>query len=107
MERGGWKLPHTVCYQSRVGSGRWLQPSIHEIIPRLGAEGCRNVLVVPVSFVSDHIETLHEIGIEVREEARQAGIERFELMPGLNDTPPFIVALAELVQAQVSASVAR
>jgi len=105
LDRGQWELPHTVCYQSRVGSGRWLQPSIHEIIPRLGTEGCQSVLVVPISFVSDHIETLHEIDAEVREEAAQAGIERFELMPGLNDTAPFIRALAELVQAQVSALV--
>ena len=106
-ERGQWGLPHTVCYQSRVGSGRWLQPSIHEIIPRLGAQGCRNVLVIPVSFVSDHIETLHEIDVEVRQEAAQAGLAQFEMMPGLNDSAPFIHALAELVEAQVSALVAR
>jgi ferrochelatase len=106
LDRGKWELPHTVCYQSRVGSGRWLQPSIHEVVPKLGAQGCQNVLVVPVSFVSDHIETLHEIDTEVREEAEQAGIRRFEMMPGLNDTAPFIHALAELVQAQVSSPVA-
>ena len=105
LQRGRWKLPHTVCYQSRVGSGRWLQPSIHEIIPRLGAQGCSKVLVVPVSFVSDHIETLREINVEVREEAEQAGIQQFEMMPGLNDSPLFIRALAELVQAQVAAQV--
>jgi ferrochelatase len=105
LERGRWGLGHTVCYQSKVGSGRWLQPSIHEVIPRLGAQGQRSVLVIPVSFVSDHIETLHEIDIEVREEARDAGIEQFEMMPGLNDSPRFIRALADLVcqQAAVAA----
>ncbi|MBI3934779.1 MAG: ferrochelatase [Acidobacteria bacterium] len=106
-ERGRWGLPHTVCYQSRVGSGRWLQPSIHEIITRLGAQGCRQVLVIPVSFVSDHIETLHEIDVEVREEAGRAGIEQFEMMPGLNDTAPFIRALTELVLVPAAAPVAR
>lgn len=104
LERGQWRLPHTICYQSRVGSGRWLQPSIHEIIPRLGAQGTRRVLVIPISFVSDHIETLHEIDVEVREEAAAAGIEQFEMMPGLNDTAPFIRALAELVLAPVTAA---
>jgi len=107
LERGQWRLPHTVCYQSRVGSGRWLQPSIHEVIPRLGAQGSRQVLVVPISFVSDHIETLREIDVEVRQEAEQAGIEQFEMMPGLNDTAPFIHALAGLVQAQITAPVGR
>jgi len=107
LERGQWRLPHTVCYQSRVGSGRWLQPSIHEIIPSLGAKGCRNVLVVPVSFVSDHIETLQEIDVEVRKEAAHAGMVQFEMMPGLNDSAPFIRALAELVEAHISALAAR
>ena len=97
MERGRWDLPHTVCYQSQVGSGRWLQPSIHGVVVKLAEQGARNLLVVPVSFVSDHIETLHEIDREVREEALQAGIRQFELMPGLNDSSPFIGALADLV----------
>ena len=56
-----------------------------------------NVLVVPVAFVSDHVETLSEINIEAREEAAHHGIRRFELMPGLNDDPSFIRALAGLV----------
>ena len=107
MERGGWRQKHTVCYQSRVGSGRWLQPSIHEVVPRLGAEGQHQILVVPISFVSDHIETLHEVDVEVREQAAEAGVEQFELMPGLNTHPLFINALAEIVLAQVAAPVAR
>jgi protoporphyrin/coproporphyrin ferrochelatase len=105
MERGGWRLPHTVCYQSRVGSGRWLQPSIHEVVPRLGADGRRQVLVIPISFVSDHIETLHEIDVEVREQAAEAGIEHFEMMPGLNTHPAFIGALADIVLAQTASPV--
>jgi protoporphyrin/coproporphyrin ferrochelatase len=107
LERGRWDLPYTVCYQSRVGSGRWLQPSIHELIPQLGAAGTRNVLVIPISFVSDHIETLHEIDREVRKEAEQAGIQKFEMMPGLNDSAPFIRSLAELVLAAIAAPVSR
>jgi ferrochelatase len=106
LARGRWNHPHTVCYQSKVGSGRWLQPSIHEVIPRLAARGPRRVLVVPISFVSDHIETLHEIDVEVREQAQQAGIRQFEMMPGLNDGARFIRTLADLVCQRVPASFA-
>ena len=105
LERGRWGLPHTVCYQSKVGSGRWLQPSIHEAVERLGAQGVRGVLVIPVSFVSDHIETLHEINQDVRKEAAQAGVRQFEMMAGLNDSPRFIRALADLVLEAVGAGI--
>jgi ferrochelatase len=57
--------------------------------------------VVPISFVSDHVETLGEIDREAREEARALGIEQFEMTSGLNDSPTFIAALAELVAAAV------
>jgi ferrochelatase len=63
----------------------------------LGERQTPNVLVVPVAFVSDHVETLSEINIEAREEAAHHGIRQFELMPGLNDDPGFIRALAGLV----------
>jgi protoporphyrin/coproporphyrin ferrochelatase len=104
LQRGGWPLPHTLCYQSKVGASKWLQPSLHEVIHNLGVRGTPNVLVVPISFVSDHVETLSEINIEARQEAAQRGIHRFEMMPGLNDSPKFIRALAGLVlqQAEIS-----
>jgi len=105
LERGRWGLPHAVCYQSQVGSGRWLQPSIHEVVVQLGRRGVQKVLVVPISFVSDHIETLHEIDREAREEAAQAGIREFQMMPGLNDAPRFIRALADLVLEAVGAAI--
>ena len=107
LERGRWPFPHTICYQSRVGAGRWLSPTLHAVIARLGAQGVRNTLVVPVSFVSDHIETLHEIDIEAREEALQAGFRQFEMMPGLNDSPKFIQAMADLVLKTVGAELPR
>lgn len=101
LERGQWSLPHTICYQSQVGPGRWLAPSLHTAIAQLGNRGVLNGLVVPIAFVSDHIETLHEIDIEAREEAVQAGFQYFEMMPGLNDSPKFIQALADLVLKRV------
>ena len=97
VERGGWTNPVTVCYQSKVGNQRWLQPTLHETISHLGENNVENVLVVPIAFVSDHVETLAEIDIEAREEAADAGIRHFEMMPGLNDSPVFIRALASLV----------
>lgn len=94
------KAPHTLCYQSRIGPQRWLKPSLTASLRRLGRGGCDAVLVVPVSFVSDHLETLSEINIEARHEAASLGIRQFETMTGLNDSPKFIQALAELVLAK-------
>ena len=97
MERGGWPNTTTTCYQSKVGNRKWLQPSLHETISGLGDCGTESVLVVPIAFVSDHVETLAEIDIEAREEAAEHGIRQFEMMPGLNDGPRFIQAMAALV----------
>jgi ferrochelatase len=103
MECGGWSNPHEVCYQSRVSPGRWLEPTLHTTLRRLAAQHAERILVIPISFVTDHVETLYEIDIEAREEARHAGIRQFEVMPALNDSPKFIQALAELVRREVGA----
>ncbi|PYU94511.1 MAG: ferrochelatase, partial [Acidobacteria bacterium] len=91
-------------YQSRVGPGRWLEPSLRQTLVRLAREGAANVLVIPIAFVSDHVETLSEIGIEARALAYNLGIRRFEVMPALNDSPKFIQALAELVLGTLDGS---
>jgi ferrochelatase len=62
---------------------------------------------VPISFVSDHVETLGEIDHEARAEARSLGIERFEMTSGLNDSPSFIAALAELVGSTLGVNLSR
>jgi ferrochelatase len=97
MERGGWKNPHRLCYQSKVGASKWLQPSLRVTIAQLAAEKAAQVCVVPISFVSDHVETLGEIDHEAREMAGRLGIAQFEMAPGLNDSPRFIGALGDLV----------
>jgi protoporphyrin/coproporphyrin ferrochelatase len=102
-ERGGWPARRHICYQSKVGASKWLQPSMHDTIRRLARQGSKHVLVVPVSFVSDHVETLHEIDIEHRQQAQSLGIEDYRMMPGLNDTPLFIEALARLVRREAGA----
>jgi len=98
MERGGWSNAHRLCYQSKVGASHWLQPSLHQTIKQLSAERTREVCVVPVAFVSDHVETLGEIDHEAREQARRLGINQFEMSAGLNDSPKFIEALSQIVQ---------
>jgi ferrochelatase len=102
MRRGGWSNPRRLCYQSKVGASRWLQPSLRTTLRQLGGQGVKSVCVVPISFVSDHVETLGEIDHEARAEARELGIEHFEMTTGLNDSPTFISALAALVMSALS-----
>jgi protoporphyrin/coproporphyrin ferrochelatase len=93
----GWPRTHLLCYQSRVGPAKWLQPPLTGTIDRLGHEGVKEMLVVPISFVTEHIETLHEINIEARAEAKNVGIEIFRMMPAVGDSPLFVAALKDLV----------
>lgn len=97
MDRGGWNNRYRLCYQSKVGASKWLQPSLHTTLRNLSDEGVKNVCIVPISFVSDHVETLGEIDHEAREAAHKLGIEQFEMTAGLNDSPAFMSALAGLV----------
>ena len=101
MEQGGWSNAHCLCYQSKVGASRWLQPSLHTTLRKLAGEKMREVCIIPVSFVSDHVETLGEIDHCAREEASLLGIEHFAMTRGLNDSPKFIEALAATVLAAI------
>lgn len=96
MERVG-DLPWEIGYQSRSGPVKWMSPDTLELIAKAGAEK-RALLVVPVSFVSDHIETLEEVDVEFREHADAHGVPWFERVPALNARESFIDALVQLVQ---------
>jgi len=87
----------TLAFQSKVGPVKWLGPSTKDVLAAMGKKGIKKVLVVPVSFVSDHIETLQEIDIAYRDLAVQSGIEEFHRADSLNLHPKFIDALAALV----------
>jgi ferrochelatase len=100
-ELGAWRNRSVLCFQSKVGPQKWLQPSLTGTIEKLANEGARRVLVVPIAFLTDHIETLHEINIEAREQAHSLGITDFHMMPALNDSPLLIRALADLVLRSV------
>jgi len=96
-ECANWPREHLLCYQSRVGPAKWLQPPLTGTIERLAHEGVKEMLVVPISFVTEHIETLHEINIEAREEAEKLGVNVFRMMPAVGDSPLFIGCLKDLV----------
>lgn len=101
MQKRGESLQFEVAFQSKVGPAEWLTPSTLDALKRLADEGRTNVLVIPIAFVSDHIETVFELDIEIRKEAEEAGIERFEVMTGLNDHPLFIESLADVTLRHV------
>ena len=88
--------PSLLCFQSKVGPVKWLGPPINEIIQKLGRQGVPKVLAVPISFVSDHIETLQEIDIMYKRLAEESGIKEFQRVASLNLNPKFIEALAEV-----------
>ena len=100
-ELGAWPNPYTLCYQSRVGPQKWLQPSLTKTIEGMAAQGIQRMLIVPISFLTEHIETLHEINIEARELAESLGVTEFHMMPALNDSPLLIRSLADLVLRSV------
>ncbi len=93
--------PGKLCFQSRSGPVEWLSPSPPDMLEQLAEEGCQNVLMVPISFVSDHVETLYEIDMLYHDMAQGLGI-RMERTASLNCMPEFIDALKELVLKKIS-----
>ena len=92
-----WPKMHLLCFQSKVGPAKWLEPSFVGTLDKLGHEGVKEMMVVPISFVTEHIETLHEINIEGRADAKKAGIQRYRMMPAVGDSRHFIECLKQLV----------
>jgi ferrochelatase len=97
-------MPKILAYQSRVGPVPWIGPSTEETIDRLAAEGVKEVVVIPISFVSDHIETLYEIDQMYGDQAKKRGITTFARAASLNDDPLFLDALAALVEPKLAAA---
>ena len=97
VRRRGIENHHTLAYQSRVGPVEWLKPYTDDSIRELGSSGIKSMLAVPISFVSEHIETLEEIDCEYRELAEESGIANWGRVPALNTNPVFINDLAQAV----------
>lgn len=95
------KHPWRLGFQSRSGPVQWMEPDTLDVLEELGKEKVPGALIVPISFVSDHIETLQEIDFEMRMHAENIGLPRFERAPSLNDHTDFIQALAGLVRSHL------
>lgn len=102
MQRLAVPNPHQLSFQSDVGPVRWLGPSTEVVLRSLGKRGQRAVVVVPIAFTSDHIETLSELDIEYRHVAHTAGITHFVRAAALNAEPRFLAALGDLVAAHLA-----
>jgi ferrochelatase len=90
-----WQL----SFQSKIGPVKWLEPSTGDVIAELGRKQVRDVLIVPISFVSEHIETLYELDILYKETAEKAGVSNLRRVPALNSNPAFIKALADIARS--------
>ena len=93
---------HHLCYQSKVGPVKWLEPGTDTKIEELAANGKKHLLIIPISFVSDHVETLFELDIEYRHVAEKVNIENYIVMQGLNDSEIFIDSLTEIVKEKLN-----
>lgn len=89
----------TLAYQSRSGSPRdpWLEPDVADVIRALARDGARDVVVVPVGFVCDHVEVLYDLDVEAKAVAESSGIG-FHRAAAANDHPAFVAMLADLVR---------
>lgn len=104
MELRGRKEQYWLSYQSRVGPAKWTQPNTEKHVFRLLEYGIKHILMIPVAFVTDHIETLMELKVELPEaiEAKGLHIHTLKITKGLNDSPLFIKSLTEEVLNQVN-----
>jgi ferrochelatase len=91
-----------VCYQSRVGPTKWIGPETLAEIAAAGAEGL-GVVVDPIAFVSEHVETLVELDRDYAAAAQRAGAQPYIRVPALGTHPRFIAALADLVEGALAA----
>jgi protoporphyrin/coproporphyrin ferrochelatase len=96
LKAGQFVQKSSLAFQSKVGPQKWLTPSTPDVIEDLASKGIKDILIVPIAFVSDHLETLFELGIEYRHLAMDKGFEQYEVTEGLNDSKTFISALAKL-----------
>jgi ferrochelatase len=103
-ERGRGTVPWFLAYQGQVGPVRWVGPTVREGLQAMMCEDVLGAVVVPVSFVSDHLETLYEIDLEYRRLAFEVGMKTFVRIPPLNADGDFIRALADLIRSRLAFS---
>ncbi|KAG9300625.1 hypothetical protein G9A89_005225 [Geosiphon pyriformis] len=98
MERLKFSNPYRLVWQSQVGPQPWMGPQTNDAIIGLAKKGHNNILLVPIAFTSDHIETLFELDLEYGHEAQKAGVTGLKRAESLNDDPIFIEAMAQIVK---------
>ncbi|MEM1283048.1 MAG: ferrochelatase [Chlamydiota bacterium] len=91
-----------ICFQSRLGKDPWIKPYTSDVLQDLVSKDCKKVLVICPAFVSDCVETIHEISVEYQEEFLEMGGEKLDLVRGLNDHPLWIDALVDILMNHVS-----
>lgn len=94
-------FPMHLSFQSKVGPVKWLRPSTEEKIRALHASGVEQLLMIPISFVSEHIETLYELDIQYKVVADELGLKAYRRLPAFNTDARFISALADLVSSKI------
>lgn len=98
MERIEGSQPHSLAFQSRATRVKWLEPATEDALDVLAKQGVKDVVVVPIAFVTEHVETLFELDMLLKEPALEAGIEGYYRVPVPAVAPTLIGALAELVK---------
>ena len=102
MKKIGRPFPRHLSYQSRVGPAKWLEPNTDQTVRRLGNEGVKQLVIVPISFVSEHVETLYELDILYKKVADEVGIKELRRVPTLDTSPQFISGLGTLVRDKLN-----
>lgn len=104
MDMRGREQSYWLAFQSRVGPQKWTQPNTADLVKRQLDYGIKNFLMIPIAFVTDHIETLYELGIELNGDLEEEGyeFENYKVTKGINDHPEFIAALSSKVKERLS-----
>lgn len=103
MEQLNFSNCYRLCWQSKVGPLPWLGPQTDDAIKGLVKNGSKNLLLVPIAFTSDHIETLHELDLEYATDlAQEVGVENIRRSKAMNDNEIFIRSLADLVRNHIA-----
>ncbi len=93
------EVEYSLAYQSKVGPVKWLEPMTDEMIIQLAKKGVKNLVVIPVAFVSEHSETIYELDKEYGQLAKEHGIKNYKRIPTLQTHPLFIKSLKEIVKS--------
>jgi ferrochelatase len=91
-----------VAFQSKgMDGGAWLEPDLDDVLSEIATSGTRDVIIAPIGFLADHVETLYDIDIAVAQRAHELGFERFQRMPAMNTRPRFLDALEGVARALI------